>query len=196
MTNDGMLNFGDIKKLLYSNTPLRDVVCSCELIFPAKSNTADYHDSMDSETFFAWVENRLIPTFKARYPGIKMHLVLDNAKYHKRKCADYIDLNKMKRANLVDLLSPQLLNIEELVFLRKNVETSILRENINISRGGVCQPTVPELRDALKSWISKFQPHRNKLHLQVILESGLGLGKVDVIFTPPYMPDSQPIEKV
>ena len=51
-------------------------------VFPADSNSPDYHDNMDGVMFLKWVENSLIPCFKARYPGKKMILMLDGASYH------------------------------------------------------------------------------------------------------------------
>ena len=39
----------------------------------------DYHESMNSQNFDEWVQQRLVPTFEAKYPGKKTILVLDNA---------------------------------------------------------------------------------------------------------------------
>ena len=35
-----------------------------------------------NQNFMEWVDEKLIPTFKARFPDKKMILVLDNAPYH------------------------------------------------------------------------------------------------------------------
>ncbi len=37
---------------------------------------------MDGTMFMKWVDIRLIPAFKAKYPGKTMILILDNAPYH------------------------------------------------------------------------------------------------------------------
>ena len=37
---------------------------------------------MNGDMFEKWLKERLIPTFKARYPGKRMYLVMDNAPYH------------------------------------------------------------------------------------------------------------------
>ena len=55
------------------------------MIFPAKVAHGDYHANMDSDTFLAWVEFRLFPTLRQKYPGKRHFFVLDNADYHKAK---------------------------------------------------------------------------------------------------------------
>ena len=57
-------------------------VLNCEMIFESKKARGDYHDNMDGTMFLHWLNNRLIPTFKALYGDKKLILVLDNAPYH------------------------------------------------------------------------------------------------------------------
>ena len=38
----------------------------------------DYHDNMDGDMFMKWVEERLVPTVRAKYPGKAVYLVMDN----------------------------------------------------------------------------------------------------------------------
>ena len=47
---------------------------------------------------------RLIPTFVKVYPGKKMILILDNARYHHIRADNYIDQLKLKREGLFDEL--------------------------------------------------------------------------------------------
>lgn len=54
-------------------------ISGASLIFSSKSNSADYHDNMDSENFENWVKEQLIPNLES--PSL---LVLDNASYHSR----------------------------------------------------------------------------------------------------------------
>ena len=54
---------------------------TCEYLFLKKS-TGDYHGMIKNQNFMEWVDEKLIPTFKARFPDKKMILVLDNAPYH------------------------------------------------------------------------------------------------------------------
>ena len=55
---------------------------NCEMVFRSKHATGDYHDNFDGDMFAKWLKERLIPTFKKRYPGKRCALVLDNAPYH------------------------------------------------------------------------------------------------------------------
>ena len=105
LTVDGLLYCGENRKLT-TGTALDQEIHSTEWIFPAKNAFADYHDSMDGDMFFAWLNYRLLPTFKTKYPGKKIYLVLDNAGYHKRKCREYIDVGDLNRPELVRLLQP------------------------------------------------------------------------------------------
>ena len=59
---------------------------------------------MNGPNFMSWIENRLVPTFKTVYPGKKMILVLDNAKYHHVKDENYIDVNSLNRKDLITTL--------------------------------------------------------------------------------------------
>ena len=57
-----------------------------EMLWQAKKNTKDYHDSMDQDIFMRWLQYRLTLAFKARCwkdeKQPNMILVLDNAPYH------------------------------------------------------------------------------------------------------------------
>ena len=44
----------------------------------------------DENGFEFWLENRLIPAFKAQFPGKRMILVMDNASYHHQLNTKYI----------------------------------------------------------------------------------------------------------
>ncbi|CAN0447032.1 unnamed protein product, partial [Scytosiphon promiscuus] len=76
---------------------------TAELTFPAgaKDKGSDYHDYMDADTFMQWIEKRLVPVFREKYPGYKMILILDNAPYHHGMPADWKSpLLATKEANL------------------------------------------------------------------------------------------------
>ena len=45
-----------------------DKLLTTETIWPADTHTGDYHDNMRSDIFLKWVDERLIPTFKQKYP--------------------------------------------------------------------------------------------------------------------------------
>ena len=57
-------------------------ILNCEMIYQSKKAQGDYHDNMNGTMFLRWLQQRLIPTFKAVYGDRKLILVLDNAPYH------------------------------------------------------------------------------------------------------------------
>ena len=73
--------------------------------FATKNHVADYHDTMDASFFMYWVENRLVPAFKARYPGKKCILMLDNAPYHHAMVDDGFRPDGMSKEDICDRLS-------------------------------------------------------------------------------------------
>ena len=83
MTKDGLL----FKRNRKGERPEPDEwqggkVLTTEMIFQSKKAKGDYHENMDGTMFLKWINNRLIPTFKAIYGDKKLVLVLDNAPYH------------------------------------------------------------------------------------------------------------------
>ena len=57
-------------------------VLNAQMVWRGKIGRGDYHDNMDGVMFEKWLLERLIPTFKAKYPGKIMYLCMDNAPYH------------------------------------------------------------------------------------------------------------------
>ena len=55
---------------------------TCEMVFRGKVGRGDYHDNMNGDMFMKWVNERLVPTVKTKYPGKEVYLVMDNAPYH------------------------------------------------------------------------------------------------------------------
>jgi hypothetical protein len=76
------------------------MVLSAELVFQAKVQHADYHQSMNADAFMARFEKRLCPTFEVLYPGKRMVLVLDNVSYHRARNEDYVHPKTMRRGEL------------------------------------------------------------------------------------------------
>ena len=64
---------------------------TAEFIFPAgeKSALSDCHKNIDADTFMVWIEKRLVPVLKAKYPGRSMILILDNEPYHHGRADDW-----------------------------------------------------------------------------------------------------------
>ena len=114
ITNDGPLAETDpvtqkpaLGKLKWTgDTPhpvLReDGLLTCETLWPADTHTGDYHNNMCSDMFMQWAEQRLLPTFKRKFPGIKMVLVLDNAPYHHKRSIG--SLQKVTKKELLKMM--------------------------------------------------------------------------------------------
>ena len=51
-----------------------------DLVFKSKTNSADYHDEMNSEYFLEWMTEKLLPTLDE--PSV---IILDNASYHNKQ---------------------------------------------------------------------------------------------------------------
>ena len=89
MTKDGLL---EVEGTEPSNI-LTELYHSCALIFDEVCvdgiTPADYHDTINGEKFIGWMRQRLFPTVQKLYPGKKMYLVLDNAKYHHHRGPDW-----------------------------------------------------------------------------------------------------------
>ena len=156
----------------------------------------DYHKNMNGENYFEWVKKRLIPTFQEAFGDpteTKMILVLDNAPYHHCRGDDFIDPKNMKRAEL----------FSELIHTAKQTTMEIERKGETVSvdlvknrrskRGGkrTKLPDNNELRAELQKFLDKH-PEYQTGQLALLFES-LGY---ELIFTPPYTPQLQPIEMI
>ena len=106
MTEDGLL-YQEGGQGVPMDTSIHEEQLSCEWIFPQKSGYQDYHDNMDGEMFFLWLEKRFVPTWKAVYGDLDCVIVMDNAPYHRLKGPHHIDLKKLGRADLVKLMRTQ-----------------------------------------------------------------------------------------
>lgn len=181
----------------------------------AKDDKELYHGNINSALWVKWLENRLIPSFKAKYPDNKLILIMDNASYHKPMQEGYLAPGKMTRAQLVEALQkygihsfegvrpyPKTIMSEgsEIVKFtdctwrtvtggRKDAidVTEIHNGEKTTFRGGY--PYKKELKYALKLWL-EARPEMTKTitHLRLDeMESFL-------IYTPPLEPECQPIE--
>jgi hypothetical protein len=118
-----------------SDLPRNEIIPSCEWVFPAKSDALDYHKTMDSDMFFGWVQHRLLPTIAGKYPQKKAYLVLDNAKYHKQKCDEYIDVPKLRREEIIDTMV--LLGMQSIEFRRDGEPKEVLVETLRCVTQGL-----------------------------------------------------------
>jgi hypothetical protein len=192
VTKDGMLAMPGVDP---SNI-LSEEYLSCALVF-AEVNVdditpADYHNSMNGEKFVLWMRNRLIPTFKARYPGKKMYLVLDNAKYHHHRGEDWITPAKMNLGQCARFLREN--GVPQISITSGKGErqhTYVVKANkfsADRKDGG---PTMAGIRDAVKTYLLSHPGMNTTVPRQLMDDA-----KFSLIYTPPYESWLQPIELV
>jgi hypothetical protein len=185
MTKDGMLR-------VEGADPSDDLSEECESASIVTSRLsikgpelADYHETMNNETFRMYLQNRLIPAFKAKYPDKKMVLILDNAKYHHARGPDWVNANKMTKPMLGTFLRqakvPQIILPGGRV-IKKDKYTA------DVKAGG---PTVEMLKDVVRDYIRSHPNINTTLVQQEMSQHGY-----ELLYTPPYESWIQPIELV
>ncbi len=147
----------------------------------------DYHKNMDDEFFINWTKNRFIPAFKAKFPNKKCILILDNASYHHAIGPNYMKLAGSKK-ELIEKLNK--LNVTSIKVEREGKQVEFKQSTWN-KRGGKFSPTVKELNDYLKLELPKHPQYQTTEIQKLFDKEGWQL-----IYTPPYTPEVQPIEKV
>jgi hypothetical protein len=187
MTKDGLL---EVEGTEPSNI-LTELYHSCALIFDEVCvdgvSPADYHDTINGEKFIGWMRQRLFPTVQRLYPGKKMYLVLDNAKYHHHRGPDWFSPSKKKKGTLAD-------------WLRQRSVSSITVEGDRVipdskfsadARGKAGGPTVVQLKQAVKQHLAAHPEINTTVPQQLVSDAGYAL-----LYTPPYVSDLQPIEMI
>ena len=186
MTADGMLEVEDAvgSNFLHEQTP------TAQFVFEAASlDSSDYHNSIDGEAFTLWVKNRLLPAFQACFPGKKMIIVMDNASYHKPRDFDWITPYKMGKTACVSFLTSQ--GVKEFSAKRDDETVSFPQRTWHLHARNKAAPSVKELQAAVKAHL-KQHPEINKMKIDKLLEP---LGH-SIVWTPPFVPEVQPIELV
>ena len=187
MTKDGLL---EVEGTEPSNI-LTELYHSCALIFDEVCvdgiTPADYHDTINGEKFIGWMQQRLFPTVQKLYPGRKMYLVLDNAKYHHHRGPDWFSPSNKKKGQLAD-------------FLRQRSVQSITVDSERVipaskfsadARGNAGGPTLAQLKTAVKAHLAAH-PEINTTVPQQLMEDK----RYELLYTPPYVSDLQPIEMI
>ena len=188
VTKDGMLAMPGVDP---SNI-LSEEYLSCALVFTEVNvddiTPADYHNSMNGEKFVMWMRTRLIPTFKARYPGKKMYLVLDNAKYHHHRGEDWITPAKMNLGQCARFLREN--GVPQISITTKKETYTVKASKFSADRrdGG---PTMAGIRDAVRSYLLSHPGINTTVPHQLMADA-----KFSLIYTPPYESWLQPIELV
>ena len=178
----------------------------------AQSHSGDYHDNMNSTLFMLWVKDKLIPTFESTYPKKVMVLVADNAPYHhSRAIGSLASLGKNEVVNLiqeykipyVDLPIKTKSRIDLASQERDHVALGVqdLGDRLRVKfdpahqkmRAGTKIPTVGTLEELKISFITYLKLHKPEA-LECKVERMIKDRGHQVLFTPPYCPELQPIE--
>ena len=181
---------------------------TCETLWLADSKAGDYHDNMTSEMFMQWVEKKLLPTFKKLHPTAKMVLVADNAPYHhSRQIGSLASLSKSKLIDLMitegcDFIDVPLSDLrysaldsgdvdgvtDKGEFFRVEFEKEAFQQRAAKNRPFI--PNLDELKLGFAQWLRDNKPEALECKVERLLrQSGH-----EVLWTPPYCPDLQPIE--
>jgi hypothetical protein len=149
----------------------------------------DYHDTMDGDKFIAWIRNRLIPAFKAKFgKKKKMCLILDNAKYHHARGEDWMTPSGMNGGQLADALRQlRIPSITNGIHRWPSKCYSMLQRG-SPPNGA---PTLGLMREVLSEYL-KSHPGINTTVVQQMMEAE----KHELLYTPPYESWLQPIELV
>ena len=183
---------------------------NCETLWIAQQKTGDYHDNMTSELFLKWVEQKLLPCFERLFPDKKMILIADNAPYHHSR--EIGSLSGMKKEKLIKLMQDWDCDFIEIPVSEARTEALEENEIDGVTDAGSCfmvefdieefnkkasarnpfVPTVEELQLGFAKWLKDHKPHALRCKVEMLL---MQKGH-DVLWTPPYCPDLQPIEIV
>jgi transposase len=179
---------------------------------------------MDGVMFLKWVENSLIPCFKARYPGKKMILMLDGASYHlirdrndgthflPRKNTKQVCITKLNELSIADSNSAGLhfefTRPADKNDLSKGVkkyiacdkawrESNSVMDNSDVSIVDFSKtgtPNVNEIQEFTHKYIKQNHPSLLENDLDRLLREKCD-GSYSLV-TPPYSPKFQPMERV
>jgi transposase len=218
LTRDGLLVTNDQKtgRPIVVEQRAAGTQLTSELVFQGKEE-GDYHKNMNADTWTAWVTNRLLPTFRARYPGKGMRLIIDNAKYHKSPGPNFVNPNAMSRAEMGEQLFRW--GVTHWREMRPDHPAKFVcavrfdkekdpehKHPIYIGWGARKSSTTPsnaEMKAKLQRLIETQHPQDRMSRVEEALRSasledskGTDSRFHRVIFTPPYQCEFQPIEKV
>jgi hypothetical protein len=187
MTKDGLLAVEGTEP---SNI-LTELYHSCALIFDEVCvdgvTPADYHDTINGDKFIGWMRQRLFPTVQKLYPGKKMYLVLDNAKYHHHRGPDWFAPYNKKKGQLADFLRQR--SVESItVDDGRTIPASKFSANAGKAAGG---PTLVQLKEAVKQHLAAHPEINTTVPQQLMSDEGY-----ELLYTPPYISDLQPIEMI
>lgn len=148
-----------------------------------------YHDTINGEKFIAWIQTRLLPTFRAKYgTEMKMYLVLDNAKYHHHRGPDWFSPANKTKGQLADFLRQRdvkQIELEDGTKIKSNKFSADCRGR---NGGG---PTIEQLKNFTKQYLIEHPEINTTVPQQLMSDAGY-----ELIYTPPYVSELQPIELI
>jgi hypothetical protein len=160
---------------------------SAQHFFVGGSIQEDYHTNMDGPLFIHWLRNRFIPAFDVLFPGKKCILVLDNATYHSAKGEEFIPLGGTKSELIASLTK---LKVPSITVNRQGWTKSFPLSSWR-GKSSPSSPSAKELLDALRVAVVGH-PESQRSELQNLFDQR----GWQIIWTPQYTPETQPIEKV
>jgi transposase len=190
MSKDGLLakkdNEGEVMEV---SADVSERAPNAELVFSGLNVDEDYHKSMDGEVFMEWVKQRLLPAFRARYRGKQMILVLDNAPYHHAHAPGWKSAQSMSKGEAAAFLVTH--HGGQLKIIRDGTEHSFGLTSLFRTKASKYVPSKQEMTNKIRE-ILKAKPELSHTQLQSLFH------KTDyqLLFTPPYTPQVQPIELV
>jgi hypothetical protein len=116
-----------------------------------------------------------------------MYLVLDNAKYHHHRGPDWFSPSKKKKGQLADFLRQR--NVGSItVDGGRSIQASKFSADARGKAGG---PTLPQLKTAVKQHLAEHPEINTTVPQQLMSDEGY-----ELLYTPPYVSDLQPIEMI
>ena len=157
----------------------------------------DYHKTMNSYMFMNWVKHMLLPSFKARYPGKEMILMLDNAPYHhhQKEGGFRPSASTTTKGQCIEKLEE--LEIESIEIERNGgmltfwCDAKEDDDNLSWRKKSPKGPSTQEIKDAMHKLFVDEYPDL----LDTELSSFARDNDITLLFTPPYCPKFQPIER-
>lgn len=180
MTDSGLLAVPEAAGTNWMSEVAETCEVAFEEVYEDGQDDSDYHNTMNGAKFNAWLQNRLLPTFAALYPGKKMILVMDNASYHKARDESWVSSSKQQtKAELADILIGQ--DVTHLLTKDgRRVESHLFNSS---------HCTKDDLQAAINTWLNQHPDWNQYIPEQLLSDKGHR-----IIYTPPFCPEVQPIE--
>jgi hypothetical protein len=181
----------------------KDPAESASNITDVKDDKDAYHGNIDANMFLLWLQNRLVPAFRAKYPGMKMILCMDNASYHNPHEDGWVPVSAMRKEQLVAALKKYNITSFSATRERTGEAGQVVAETVTFDEASFSMdkrrddyprrpvPGVDEMKKFLSAWL--------KQHPELVITRTRRLMKElgwQILFTPPLEARCQPIEEV